>query len=350
MDKSQLVALIAKVNHPEKGEDIVSLGMLKRIDIQEDKVVVVLTSGKSRDPFAESIMRACQTLIEAAFPQIQLTMEMEVRPVEARKIKETPKTALEQVKHIVAVASGKGGVGKSSVAVNLAVSLAQQGYKVGLLDADIYGPSVPKMFGLEGAVPELLEEDDKQWLIPVEKYGVKVLSIGFFVKADDPLVWRGPMATSALKQLLLQAAWGELDVMVLDMPPGTGDVHLTITQEIKLSGAIIVSTPQEVALADVVKGINMFQSEKINVPVIGLVENMAWFTPLELPDHKYYIFGREGVLRLAQKMNIPLLAQLPIVQAVCEGGDSGVPAVLQNDISSAAFGILTQKVMQFLNA
>lgn len=348
MDKNQLVALLAQVSHPEKGEDIVSLGMLKRIDIQEDKVIVVLTSGKARDPFAESIMRACQSVIETAFPGISLTVEMEVRPVEARKVKETPKTALEHVKYIVAVASGKGGVGKSSVAVNLAVSLAQQGVKVGLLDADIYGPSVPKMLGLEGAVPELLEEEDKQWLIPVEKYGVKVLSIGFFVKPEDPLVWRGPMATSALKQLLLQAAWGELDVLVLDMPPGTGDVHLTITQEIRLSGAVIVSTPQEVALADVVKGINMFQSEKINVPVLGLVENMAWFTPAELPDHQYYIFGKEGVLRLSQKMNMPLLAQLPLVQAVCEGGDAGVPAVLQNDISAAAFGILAAKVMQAL--
>lgn len=349
MDKNQVVSLLAQVNHPEKGEDIISLGMLKRIDIQENEVVVILTSGKSRDPFAESIMRACQSVIEAAFPNIHLKIEMEVRPVEARKIKEMPKTALEKVKHIVAVASGKGGVGKSSVAVNLAVSLAQQGVKVGLLDADIYGPSAPKMFGLEGAVPELLEEEDKQWLIPLEKYGVRVLSIGFFVKAEDPLVWRGPMATSALKQLLLQAAWGELDVLVIDMPPGTGDVHLTITQEIQLSGAIIVSTPQEVALSDVIKGINMFQSEKINVPVIGLVENMAWFTPLELPDHKYFIFGQEGVVRLAKKMNLPLLAQLPLVQAVCEGGDSGIPAVIQNQISATAFAGLAQKLMQFFD-
>lgn len=346
MDKNALVALLAQVNHPEKGEDIVSLGMLKRIDILDNEAVVVLTSGKSKDPFSESILRACQSVLEEHFPEIKFRLEMEIRPVEARKIKETPKTALEQVKYTVAVASGKGGVGKSSVAVNLAVSLAQQGYRVGLLDADIYGPSAPKMFGLEGAVPELLEEEDKQWLIPIEKYGVKVLSIGFFVKPEDPLVWRGPMATNALKQLLLQAAWGELDFLILDLPPGTGDVHLTITHEIQLSGAIIVSTPQEVALADVVKGINMFAGEKIHVPVIGLVENMAWFTPAELPDHHYYIFGREGVVRLAEKMHLPLLAQLPLVQAVCEGGDSGVPAVLQHGVSAAAFGGLAQKVIQ----
>lgn len=350
MEKNQLVSTLAQVMHPEKGEDIVSLGMLKRIDIQGQQVLLVLTSGKTRDPFSESIMRSCQAALETAFPGIELKIEMEVRPVEARKIKETPKTALEHVQHIVAVASGKGGVGKSSVAVNLAVSLAMQGYKVGLLDADIYGPSAPKMFGLEGQTPELLEEDDKQWLVPIEKFGVKVLSIGFFVKAEDPLVWRGPMATSALKQLLLQAAWGELDVLVIDMPPGTGDVHLTITTEIKLSGAIIVSTPQEVALADVVKGINMFRSEKIDVPVIGLVENMAWFTPAELPDMKYYIFGKEGVLRLAEKTGLPLLAQLPLVQEVCEGGDEGTPAVLKHQISAAAFGTLAQRVMQFFHA
>jgi len=257
---------------------------------------------------------------------------------------------LPHVKNIVAVASGKGGVGKSTVAANLAVALAQSGKRVGLIDADVYGPSIPKMFDVEGERPSARTEDGVEWIAPIEKYGVKLLSVGFFIKPEDAVVWRGPMATSALKQLITQGDWGELDYLLIDLPPGTGDVHLTMVQEVPVTGVLIVSTPQDVALADVIKGINMFAGEKINVPVLGLVENMSWFTPEELPDNKYYIFGKEGCKNLAEKMGIPLLAQVPIVQGIRESGDAGKPIALSSDSSSGkAFGKLAQGLEEALN-
>ena len=251
---------------------------------------------------------------------------------------------LPRVKHIIAVASGKGGVGKSTVAVNLAVALAKSGSSVGLIDADVYGPSIPKMFDVEGDRPSARSEDGVEWILPIEKYGVKLLSVGFFVKPEDAVVWRGPMATSALKQLISQGDWGELDYLLIDLPPGTGDVHLTMVQEVPVTGVVIVSTPQEVALADVIKGINMFTGDKIKVPVLGLVENMAWFTPEELPDNKYYIFGQEGCKKLAEKMGIPLLGQIPIVQGIRESGDSGKPVALTENPSGEAFRLLSEEV------
>ncbi len=235
------------------------------------------------------------------------------------------------IKNIIAVASGKGGVGKSTIAVNLAVAVAKTGASVGLVDADVYGPSLPKMFDLEGERPQIKREGEKEIIVPIEKHGVKVVSIGFFVRPEDALVWRGPMATSALKQILTQTEWGELDYLFIDMPPGTGDIHLTLVQETAVTGVVIVSTPQEVALADAVKGIAMFTGEKINVPVLGLVENMAWFTPAELPENKYYIFGNDGVKNLAEKMNIDLLGQIPLVQGIREDGDSGRPSALDEN-------------------
>jgi ATP-binding protein involved in chromosome partitioning len=258
------------------------------------------------------------------------SLKMEHIQVQVPKAREKPEV-LPLVNNIVAIASGKGGVGKSTVAANLAVALAKSGYRVGLIDADVYGPSIPKMFNVEGERPSARTEDGTEWIIPIEKYGVKLLSVGLFVKPEDALVWRGPMATSALKQLIFQGEWGSLDYLLIDLPPGTGDVHLTMVQELPVTGVVIVSTPQEVAMADVIKGINMFAGEKINVPVLGIVENMSWFTPEELPQNRYYIFGKEGCKKLAEKMGISLLGQIPLVQGIRESGDSGEPVALHID-------------------
>ena len=254
---------------------------------------------------------------------------------------------LKDVKNVIAVASGKGGVGKSTVAVNLAVALERAGKKTGIIDADVYGPSIPKMLNVEAEKPGATKINDKDILLPVENYGLKILSIGFFVKPQDALVWRGPMATNALKQLLHETNWGELDYLVIDLPPGTSDIHLTMVQTVAVAGAIIVSTPQKVALADVVKGIGMFKSQRINVPVLGLVENMSWFTPEELPENKYYIFGKEGCKKYAEENNIPLLGQIPIVQGICEDGDTGTPSALNTDsIVGKAFRQLGENVIK----
>jgi ATP-binding protein involved in chromosome partitioning len=254
---------------------------------------------------------------------------------------------LKDVKNVIAVASGKGGVGKSTVAVNLAVALERAGKKTGIIDADVYGPSIPKMLNVEAEKPGATKINDKDILLPVENYGLKILSIGFFVKPQDALVWRGPMATNALKQLLHETNWGELDYLVIDLPPGTSDIHLTMVQSVAVTGAIIVSTPQKVALADVVKGIGMFKSQRINVPVLGLVENMSWFTPEELPENKYYIFGKEGCKKYAEENNIPLLGQIPIVQGICEDGDTGTPSALNTDsIVGKAFRQLGENVIK----
>ena len=258
--------------------------------------------------------------------------------------KNIAKEELPQIRHLVAVASGKGGVGKSTVAVNLAVALAQRGFKVGLMDADVYGPSIPKMTCTEQEQPAVQALAGVERIIPVERYGVKWMSIGYFSAAGMPLIWRGPMATNALRQLLNQVEWGALDVLLIDLPPGTGDIHVSVIQEVKLSGAVVVSTPQAVALIDVEKGVNMFLNDKVNVPVLGLIENMAWFTPEELPDNKYYIFGKDGAARLAEKLHLPLLAQLPIVQGIRESGDEGTPIALKKNAAGAAFLILADKI------
>lgn len=251
------------------------------------------------------------------------------------------------VKNIIAVSSGKGGVGKSTVAVNTAITLANKGYKVGLVDADIYGPSIPTMFNCENDKPEVIVEGERTTIIPIEKYGVKILSIGFFVHDNQALMWRGPMASGALKQLFTDAKWGELDFMVIDMPPGTGDIHLTLVQTLPLTGSIIVTTPQKVALADARKGIAMYKNKDIKVPVLGLIENMAYFTPAELPENKYYIFGQDGGKRLTEELTIPYIGELPLVQSICEGSDIGVPvATEEENPSKKAFEGIVENILQ----
>jgi len=334
------------VRYPGTGKDIVSSGMVQdNISIEGNKISFSLYFEKPNDPFAKSVVKAAEQAITTYVGEhIEIKGNIAIVAKEAPKHK--PASILPNVKNIIAVFSGKGGVGKSTISSNLAISLAAMGYKVGLLDADIHGPSLPKMFGVEDAHPILEEVDGKQSLIPIEKYGVKLLSIGFFVDPNQALVWRGTVASNALKQLITDGNWGELDYFVMDLPPGTGDIQLTLVQTMGITGAIVVTTPQDVALADARKGINMFMGEKVNVPVLGLVENMAWFTPAELPENKYYIFGKEGGKRLAEELDVPLLAQIPIVQSIREGGDAGRPiAVNENSIVSLAYHDLAQKVV-----
>ncbi len=341
---------LRNVRYPGTGKDIVEMGFVSDdIHIDGMKVSFSLLFDKPNDPFIKSIVKASETaILTYADPNIEIKGNIEVKSKQV--ILAQPAKLLPQVKNIIAISSGKGGVGKSTVSVNLAVALANKGYKVGLLDADIFGPSLPKMFDEEEARPYLEPIDGKEYIIPVEKYGVKMLSIGFFVKKDDAVVWRGAMAGNALKQLIADANWGDLDYFLIDFPPGTSDIHLTLVQTLAITGAVVVSTPQQVALADARKGINMFTNDKVNVPILGLVENMAWFTPAELPDNKYYIFGKDGAKNLAEEMNVPLLGQIPIVQGICEGGDKGVPVALnEHSITGLAFSNLADNFIASVN-
>jgi ATP-binding protein involved in chromosome partitioning len=338
---------LSKVRYPGTGKDIVSSGMVDdNIRIEGMKVSFSLIFEKPTDPFIKSLVKSAEAaILTYVSKDVEIVGNIEVKSVQAPR-PEVEKL-LPQVKNIIAISSGKGGVGKSTVSANLAVSLAKLGYKVGLLDADIFGPSMPKMFQVEDARPFLEKIEGRDLIIPVEKYGIKLLSIGFFVNPDQATLWRGGMASNALKQLIADANWGELDYFLIDLPPGTSDIHLTIVQTLALTGAIVVSTPQAVALADARKGINMFTNDKVNVPILGLVENMAWFTPAELPANKYFIFGKEGAKNLSEEMNIPLLGQIPIVQSICEGGDSGVPVALNEDtITGQAFLALADNVVK----
>ena len=315
--------------------------------INGNKVTVVLEFPRETDPFLKSTVKSAEAAIK-----YHCGKDIEVEIKTEFKSKPRPKgdQLLPGVKNIIAVSSGKGGVGKSTVSANLAIALARLGYKVGLLDCDIFGPSMPKMFHVEDERPYAVEVDGRQLINPIEAYGVKMLSIGFFVSPDTATLWRGGMATSALKQLIADADWGELDYFILDTPPGTSDIHLTLLQTLAITGAVIVSTPQQVALADARKGIDMYRNEKVNVPILGLVENMAWFTPAELPENRYYIFGKEGCKQLAEEMNVPLLAQIPLVQGICDSGDRGEPAALNSDSATGlAFINLAQAVVTVVN-
>lgn len=342
-----ILEALSHVRYPGRGQDIVSLGMVQdNIRIEGNKVSFSLIFEKPNDPFVKSLVKAAEQAV-LTYVGKEVDIKGNITAVFKKEIPTAKENSiLPGVSNIIAVFSGKGGVGKSTIAANLAVALASLGYRVGLLDADIHGPSVPKMFGLEDARPFLEEVDGKELIVPIEKYGIKLLSIGFFVDPDNALVWRGSMASNALKQLITDAHWGELDYFIMDLPPGTGDIHLTLVQTMGITGAIVVTTPQEVALADARKGINMFTNEKVNVPVLGLVENMAWFTPAELPENKYYIFGKEGGKRLAEEFNIPLLGQIPIVQSIRESGDAGKPIAAEEDsILSVSFRQLAENVV-----
>ncbi|MEE1088661.1 MAG: Mrp/NBP35 family ATP-binding protein [Bacteroidaceae bacterium] len=338
----QIMDALATVRYPGTGKNVVEMNMVEDdLRIAGLHVSFSLIFDKPTDPFLKSMVKACEAAIHA---YVSKDVEVEIKTKSLQAPRPDLPDLLPGVKNIIAVSSGKGGVGKSTVAANLAVALARLGHRVGLLDCDIFGPSVPKMFQLTDARPYSENINGRYLIVPIEKYGVKVLSIGFFVDPDQATLWRGGMACNALKQLIGDANWGDLDYFILDTPPGTSDIHLTLVQTIPITGAVIVSTPQQVALADARKGINMYQNEKVDVPILGLVENMAWFTPAEHPDEKYYIFGQGGGLRMAEKYGIPLLGQIPIVQSIREGGDSGEPAALSSRPDGLAFVALAEKV------
>ena len=330
MYPQQIIDALEHVRYPGTGKNLIESGMLEDdIRISGMEVSFSIIFEKDNDPFRKSVVKAAETAIhtyvdENAAVHVHMKFRKQNTPV-----KSDEGTSL-KAKHAIAIHSGKGGVGKSTVAANLAITLAKMGYKVGLLDADIHGPSVPKMFHTEGCRPISTPVNGRNLIEPIEQYGVKMLSIGYFVDPQQAVVWRGGMASNAIKQLILDANWGELDYFLIDLPPGTSDIHLSLVQHLQLTGAIVVTTPQPVALVDARKGVDMFQNEKINVPVLGLVENMAWFTPAELPNNRYYIFGKDGGKELAQEMNIPLLGQVPIVQSIREGGDEGMPIAMQD--------------------
>ena len=341
---SLITNALATVRYPGSGKNIVELGMVEDdIRIAGNHVSFTIVFDKATDPFKASLLKTAEAAIKHAAPGAEVEINTAVRHA-APVVEKAP--VLPGVKNIVAVSSGKGGVGKSTVAANLAVALAAEGYRVGLLDADIFGPSVPKMFGLENAELYMHEVDGRNLIIPAEKYGVKVLSIGFVIDPASAAVWRGAMASNALKQLIEQADWGELDYFLIDMPPGTSDIHLTLVQTLGIGGAVVVTTPQLVALADARKGIAMFRDPKINVPVLGLVDNMAWFTPEKHPDERYYLFGDDAnVDALAAEYSVPVLARIPLVAAVGEHSDAGKPVALENTMSAQAFVHLAREVV-----
>ena len=322
----QLEALLRQIIHPETEQNIVDSGFVDRADRGEDgSIAITLRFQKARDPFAQKVKKQVEELMAATFPESScMVIVREAKPKPRRREQQSTTT---EICNIIAVASGKGGVGKSTVTANLAVALRQRGYNVGILDADIYGPSQNKMFGVEGYVPDAeRDEEGNEYIIPAQSLGIKVMSIGFFIKPTDALMWRGGMATNALHQLIHQTHWGKLDYLLVDLPPGTGDIHLSIINELKISGSVIVSTPQQVAVADVVRGVEMFRHPQVNIPVLGVVENMAWFTPEELPNNRYYLFGKGGAARYAEQAGIDLLGQVPIIQSIMEGSENGSPA------------------------
>ena len=333
MYPQQVIDALRHVRYPGTGKDLIESGMLEDdIRISGFEVSFSLIFEKDNDPFMKSVLKAAEVALQT---YIDPNVSVHIHPkfvkqnIKPSNNAEGANSQTIHAKHVIAIHSGKGGVGKSTVTANLAVALAQAGYKVGLLDADIHGPSMPKMFATEDCRPVSVEENERTLIEPIEQYGVKMLSIGFFVNPDQAVIWRGGMASNAIKQLISDAHWGELDYFLIDLPPGTSDIHLTLISELQLTGVIVVTTPQPVALVDARKGVEMFRNEKVNVPILGLIENMAWFTPAELPENKYYIFGKDGGKNLAAELNIPLLGQIPLVQSIREGGDDGTPIALQ---------------------
>ncbi len=323
--ETQIKQLLGTVVHPETGTDIVTSGMIEHLAATNEKKTVVLRFAKARDPFAVKIKNQVEALLKEHFPQSEILVVVK-EGGQAPRPEPKEKTTTGSIAHIVAIASGKGGVGKSTVTANLAIALRNMGFRVGILDADIYGPSQPKMFGVEGYVPDAVQEDGTDLIVPAESMDIRLMSIGFFIKPTDALLWRGAMAVNALKQMIHQTKWGPLDFLLLDLPPGTGDIHLSIIGELKIDTAAIVSTPQQVAVADVVRGAEMFRNPNVNIPIAGIIENMAWFTPEELPENRYYLFGKGGARRFAEENGIGLLGEIPIVQSIMEGAEEGRPA------------------------
>ena len=329
--ENHIIELLAAVQHPENEQNIVEAGLVEKVTATDEKITVALAFRKANDPFAVKIKSRVEALLSQEYPSHAITVFIKQandkqREKTAQIDRMHEMTTTRSIGKLLAVASGKGGVGKSTVTANLAVALNNAGYRVGVLDADIYGPSQAKMFGVEDYLPDARRVDDVDYIIPAEAGGIKLISIAMFIRPTDPLLWRGTMAGSALRQLIHQTAWGELDYLLIDLPPGTGDIHLSIINELKIDGAIIVSTPQQVAVADVVRGVEMFRNPNVNIEVLGIVENMAWFTPAELPENRYYIFGRGGAARYAAETGVELLGEVPIIQSIMEGSDSGLPA------------------------
>jgi ATP-binding protein involved in chromosome partitioning len=348
LEKNDILEALKSITAPGAAENMVDSGAITNVLTFGDEVVVDITitnpTLQARKKAESDILK---TIRDKVYAKAQIKVNVKVQAAAAPEKNEIKGKVIPGIKNIVAVASGKGGVGKSTVTANLAVTLSKMGFKVGVLDADIYGPSVPIMFDVVHERPLSVTIDGKSKMKPVENYGVKVLSIGFFTKPDQAVIWRGPMAAKALNQMIFDAAWGELDFLLLDLPPGTGDIHLSIMQSLPITGAVVVSTPQNVALADARKGVAMFQQESINVPVLGIIENMAYFTPDELPDNKYYIFGKEGAKHLAEDLNVRLLGEVPLVQSIREAGDIGRPAAMQDGTPIAlAFEALTRNVVE----
>ncbi|MEZ7494866.1 Mrp/NBP35 family ATP-binding protein [Leeuwenhoekiella aequorea] len=350
LEKQAIYNALKTISAPGEGEDMVTSGAVTNVVTFGDEVIVDITiNNPSLQAKKKTEVEIMKVIHAEVHQKAQVKVNVRVDAPEKQTKNEIKGKPIPGIQNIIAVASGKGGVGKSTITANLAVSLSKMGFKVGILDADIYGPSVPIMFDVQDSKPLSVKVDGKQKMKPVESYGVKILSIGFFTKPDQAVVWRGPMASKALNQMIFDAAWGELDFLLVDLPPGTGDIHLSIVQAMPLTGAVVVSTPQNVALADAKKGVAMFQQESINVPVLGIVENMAWFTPEELPENKYYIFGKEGAKNLADDLGVRLLAQIPLVQSIREAGDVGHPAALQDDtMLSEAFQEMTRNTVEEL--
>lgn len=345
MYPQQIIDALRHVRYPGTGKDLVESGMLEDdIRISGLAVSFSLIFEKDNDPFIRSVVKAAETAVKTYVDE-NAAVTIHTKFVSQKTKVESQKQQALRAKHIIAIHSGKGGVGKSTIAANLAVSLAKRGCSVGLLDADIHGPSQPKMFHTEDCRPVSVTVDGRDLIEPIEQYGVKMLSIGFFVDPTNAVVWRGGLASNAIKQLIEDANWGELDYFLIDLPPGTSDIHLTLVSELQLTGAIVVTTPQPVALVDARKGVDMFRNEKINVPVLGIIENMAWFTPAELPENKYYIFGKDGGKQLAEELGVPLLGQIPLVQSVREAGDNGMPIAMQDGHPAASiFAEIAKKV------
>ena len=346
MYPQQIIDALQHVRYPGTGKNLIESGMLEDdIRISGLEVSFSIIFEKDNDPFRKSVVKAAETAIHTYVDE-NAAVHIHTKFVKVNMAPKSDSVEKLRAKHVIAIHSGKGGVGKSTISANLAITLAQIGYKVGLLDADIHGPSIPKMFHTEGCRPVSTPVNGRNLIEPIEQYGVKMLSIGFFVDPQQAVVWRGGMASNAIKQLIQDANWGELDYFLVDLPPGTSDIHLSLVQHLHLTGAIVVTTPQPVALVDARKGVDMFVNEKINVPVLGLIENMAWFTPAELPNNKYYIFGKDGGKLLAEDLQIPLLGQVPLIQSIREGGDEGMPIAMQKGHpAEKIFANICQKII-----